>query len=157
VTSNSIDFELHTAFQGGALNDDEFVDLPALSKEDKFRELYADFIKFLGAISRNEPLCGKNKPSWTDDQGNVIDGTCAYQEGNYWHYHLGPYSDKQAVKAMTYNLSENISGLTSSAVVHYQKINNNSILIVGVSPTHLPFPKSDHPHKNPLFTDDIDE
>lgn len=53
---------------------------------------------------------------------------------------------------MTYNLGLNLDGLTSAEVIHYQKNGDGSVLVVGFSPNHVPFPRSDSPHyENPLF------
>lgn len=50
----------------------------------------------------------------------------------------------------------NVAGLTSAEVIHYQKLNDGTVFVVGFSPTHEPFPKSDAPHYNPLFTESDD-
>jgi len=52
---------------------------------------------------------------------------------------------------MTFNLAFNARGLTSDAVIHYQKLDDGTVLVVGFSPEHEPFPRSDEPHENPLF------
>ncbi|MFL7664044.1 hypothetical protein [Escherichia coli] len=57
---------------------------------------------------------------------------------------------------MTFNLGMNVAGLTSAEVIHYQKLNDGTVFVVGFSPTHEPFPKSDAPHYNPLFTESDD-
>ncbi|MGI5560994.1 hypothetical protein EPU35_24900 [Escherichia coli] len=59
MTTKFNKFELHSAFRDGKLNEKYFVDLPYL-KEEQRRALAS----FLGAITREEPLPGKNKPSW---------------------------------------------------------------------------------------------
>jgi len=141
-------FELHSAFQYGKLNEKHFVDLPFLNVSQR-QALAA----FLGAITREEPLPGKNKPSWINDEATKIPETDAYEEGDYWHYHCGPYAKDARLGSMAFNLGLNLSGLTSSEVVHYQKLNSGIVLIVGFSPSHTPFPKSDAPNYNPLFTD----
>ncbi|UCQ16388.1 hypothetical protein DCE53_17060 (plasmid) [Edwardsiella piscicida] len=70
-------FELHSAFQYGTLNEKHFVDLPYLNDEQRHA-----LASFLGAITREEPLPGKNKPSWLDDNFTKISGTDAYEEEN---------------------------------------------------------------------------
>ncbi|WP_146198436.1 hypothetical protein AABD69_17470 (plasmid) [Edwardsiella piscicida] len=144
-------FELHSAFQYGTLNEKHFVDLPYLNDEQRHA-----LASFLGAITREEPLPGKNKPSWLDDNFTKISGTDAYEEGKYWHYHCGPYPNSFSIRNMTFNLGVNLDGVTSAEVIHYQKLNDGTVLVVGFSPTHEPFPKSDDPHYNPLFTESDD-
>jgi len=140
-------FEIHSAFLDGQLNEKYFVDFPHLSEEQK--KLLA---VFLGKLTREEPLLGKNKPSWLSDNETKIPNTDAYEEGNYWHYHCGPYAQNIQVRTMTFNLDFNARGLTSDAVIHYQKMDDGTVLIVGFSPKHNPFPRSDEPHNNPLFS-----
>lgn len=53
---------------------------------------------------------------------------------------------------MTYNLSLNLSGLTSAEVIHYQKMDDGTVFVVGFSPKHQPFPAFDN--NNPLFLED---
>lgn len=138
--------ELHSAFQKGQLNDHQFTDLPNFS-EDQVKLLTT----FMGKVVNEEPLLGKNKPSWLNDDHEKIPDTDAYEDGNYWHYHCGPYTENKHVNRMTFNLNFNADGLTSDAVIHYQKEADGTVLIVGFSKTHVPFPKSDEPHENPLF------
>ncbi|WP_337155250.1 hypothetical protein [Proteus terrae] len=138
--------ELHVAFQDGNLNSSEFKDLKNFSDEE-IRLLTT----FISNVTNEKSLVGKNKPSWLNDNGEKIADTDAYEDGNYWHYHCGPYNESARIQAVTFNLNFNPLGLTSNAVIHYQKENDGKILIVGFSPTHLPFPKSDDPHENPLF------
>ncbi|WP_262033712.1 hypothetical protein [Serratia liquefaciens] len=142
-------FELHSAFQFGQLSEQYFVDLPNL-KPDQLTALSI----FLGKITREEPLPGKNKPSWLRDEETKIPDTDAYEDGNYWHYHCGPYGDSVQVRSMTFNLGFNARGLTSKEVIHYQKLDDGTVLVVGFSPEHDPFPRSDDPHHNPLFSSD---
>jgi len=142
-------FEIHAAFQNGQLNEKYFVDLPHLTDDQK-----KALATFLGKITREEPLVGKNKPSWLWDDETKIPKTDAYEEGNYWHYHCGPYGKNVQVRTMTFNLAFNARGLTSDEVIHYQKMDDGTVLVVGFSPDHDPFPRSDAPHHNPLFTSD---
>lgn len=134
-------------FTHGALNEECFVDLPFM--EEHHRQALATFI---GRVTREEPLPGKNKPSWLNDDQEKLPDTDAYQDGNYWHYHCGPYNDTTRLKSMTYNLSLNLSGLTSAEVIHYQKMDDGTVFVVGFSPKHQPFPASDN--NNPLFLED---
>ena len=144
-----IKVKLDPAFEEGDLDSTDFVDAPNLSEEA------ADQLdKFTTHVLNGDPLVGKNKPSWLDDNQNVLPNTASYKEGDYWHYHCGEYYEFQRVKNLTYDLGLNIEGLTSPSVVHYIKESLNSIVIVGYSPEHIPFPPSDHPRKaNPLFVD----
>lgn len=139
-------FELHSAFQFGKLNEKLFVDLPHMTQEQRLA--LADF---LSGITEERPLPGKNKPSWLTDQETKIPCTDAYEEGSYWHYHCGPYGDCR-LQSMTFNLNFNATGQTSDSVIHYQKLQDGTVLVVGFSPTHQPFPRSDEPYTNPLFT-----
>jgi len=143
---NSLKVKLADEFKIGNLNEAGFVDFPFMTLDQKTR--LAEFIQF---VSNEQPLAGKNKESWLDDLLNEIPETTLYRDGNYWHFHCGPYS--QAIKSMTFNLRRNIFGLTSAEVYHYTKAEDNTINIVGFSPDHLPFPKSDVGY-NPLFPDD---
>lgn len=140
---SSIEIIIDPAFQLGSLNEPSFTDLPSMSPEQKTR--LADFIQ---KVANGTPLCGKNKESWLDDQLNELPHTSSYRDGNYWHYHCGPYPN--TVGSMTFNLERNLYGLTSSEVVHYVKDGKNHITIVGFSPEHIPFPRSDIGY-NPLF------
>jgi hypothetical protein len=145
MTTKFNKFELHIAFQHGQLNEKRFVDLPHLTVAQR-----ASLSEFLSKITKEEPLPGKNKPSWLTDTEKKIPDTDAYEEGNYWHYHCGPYGNVK-VRTMTFNLAFNARGLTSDAVIHYQKLDDGTVLVVGFSPEHEPFPRSDEPHENPLF------
>lgn len=134
-------------FRNGSANDDFFIDMPNMS-ESQLKALAV----FIGKVQRREPLSGKNKQSWLDNNYKKLPKTDGYEEGDYWHYHCGPSYSSSSVKGMTYNLNVNLHGVTSSEVIHYQKICDGTVFIVGFSPKHLPFPASDDP-KNPLFSD----
>lgn len=110
MTTKFNKFELHSAFRDGKLNEKHFVDLPYLKKE----QLQA-LSSFLGAITREEPLPGKNKPSWLDDNSIKISGTDAYEDGNYWHYHCGPYPESVKLRSMTFNLGMNLGANLSGS------------------------------------------
>jgi len=146
--------KLAEGFQNGGANDDSFVDLPHMKPE------HLDALAtFIGKVVKQEPLVGKNKQSWLNDSYKKIPLTDAYEEGNYWHYHCGPSYSNAPMKSMTYNLNVNLNGITSAEIIHYQKIDDGTVFIVGFSPNHLPFPNSDDPSNgNPLFaSDDEDE
>ncbi len=134
-------------FSGGSVNTPEFVDLPYM------QPVHVVALRdFISKVAKGEPLVGKNKPSWLDDNLNELSNTESYKANDYWHYHCGPSYSQGAVKSMTYNLGLNLDGLTSAEVIHYQKNGDGSVLVVGFSPNHVPFPRSDSPHyENPLF------
>ncbi|WP_207104642.1 hypothetical protein, partial [Escherichia coli] len=67
-------------------------------------------------------------------------------------YHCGPYPEVVKLRSMTFNLGMNVAWLTSAEVILYQKLNDGTVFVVGFYPTHEPFPKSDSPNYNPLFT-----
>jgi len=118
-----------------------------------FRYLSADQKKalavFVEAASNGKALPGKNKESWLDDTLREIPDTAQYKHANYWHYHSGPSFGTSTSYSLTHNLDRNLFGLTSSEVIHYIK-GNDEIVIVGFSPNHTPFPKSDV-GVNPMF------
>ncbi|EPE4174719.1 hypothetical protein [Yersinia rochesterensis] len=137
-------------FSFGSQNSPEFVDVPFMARE----HLQA-LALFVHNVTNNIPLKGKNKPSWLNDDQDRLPHTHSYEMGNYWHYHCGPNYSNQKIKSLTYNLSMNLDGLTSPEVIHYQKLDDKNILVVGFSPYHVPFPPSDKPgFSNPLFPDD---
>lgn len=141
--------KLANAFASGSLNEAEFVDLPFM-KEEHVKALQ----KFISRLANGEGLEGKNKPSWLNDNLDEIKNTQSYKDNNYWHYHCGPGYSNSSLKSITYNLNMNLDGMTSPEVIHYQKESDGTILIVGFSPEHIPFPTSDDPnYDNPLFSD----
>ena len=137
---------LDTPFQEGTLDEDFFTDLPQMDQTQK-----KALAKFIKNVTDGEPLPGKNKPSHLNDNLQKIPGTDAYEEGRYWHYHCGPDYGNSSKFSMTFDLQLNLNGSTSAEVIHYIKEEEaNSILIVGYSPKHTPFPNSDDGN-NPLF------
>ncbi len=140
---------LGEAFEDGTLNDPNgFIDYDYLNDQQ------ADAVdRFVFAVSSGQPLPGKNKPSWQDNNGNKLPNTQSYEQGNFWHYHCGPSYGQQAVKSMTFDLNINLNGQTSAEVLFYVKENDGSITIEGFCANHVPFPASDDPDKpNPLFS-----
>lgn len=134
-------------FSGGNVNTSEFVDLPYMQQGH-----VVALRDFISKVTKGEPLVGKNKPSWLDDNLDEICHTESYKDNDYWHYHCGPSYSQSAVRSMTYDLGLNLDGLTSAEVIHYQKNSDGSVLVVGFSPNHIPFPPSDAPdYENPLF------
>ncbi len=136
---------LDVPFQKGTLNEEFFVDLPQMDQTQR-----GALAKFIQNVTNGAPLPGKNKPSHLNDNLDKIPGTNSYEDGNYWHYHCGPEYGNPSNFAMTFDLGLNLNGSTSAEVIHYIKEEPDSIVIVGYSPKHTPFPNSDDGN-NPLF------
>lgn len=113
------------------------------------RELLFAFIRDVRA---DKGIMGKNKPSWLDDNLDEIPNTENYQANRFWHYHCGEFDPNVKIRALTYQLKLNLDGLTSAAILHYRKVSNEEVTVVGFSPIHIPFPYEDDPD-NPLFTE----
>lgn len=146
--SDGISINVDDEFSNGSLNEKFFVDMPHMNDEQ-----LAALAKFMAHVSQGLPLPGKNKQSWLDDNLDEIPGTASYKEGKYWHYHCGPRYTTNPPTAMTFNLGLNLNGFTSGEVIHYIKHSSTEISIVGYSPCHTPFPKSDSTsYSNPLFS-----
>ena len=104
-------------------------------------------------VEEGSPLPGKNKESWLDDNLNVIPGTEAYRDAEYWHYHCGPTTSSSKNFSMTFELRRNLDGVRSAEVIHYKKYEDEAeteVVILAFSPEHLPFPSPKDP-LNPLF------
>ncbi|WP_343289606.1 hypothetical protein AAIA71_09430 [Vibrio harveyi] len=141
---------LAEAFTTGNLDSYNFKDLNYLSDDQE-----GALALFIDSVEAGSPLTGKNKPSWLNDDLEEIPHTSTYQALNYWHYHCGPSYRDTKVKNLTFNLTLNLDGVTSSEVIHYIKEEDGSITVVAFSPEHVPFPLSDHPTQtNPLFDDE---
>ncbi|EHB5526839.1 hypothetical protein JX085_000929 [Vibrio cholerae] len=141
---------LADAFTTGDLDSYNFKDLNYLSDEQE-----KALASFIDSVEAGNPLVGKNKPSWLNDDLVVLPYTSSYQELNYWHYHCGPSYSGTKVKNLTFDLALNLDGMTSAEVIHYTKEEDGSITIVAFSPEHVPFPSSDDPMQpNPLFDDE---
>ncbi|WP_313795356.1 hypothetical protein [Serratia sp. (in: enterobacteria)] len=138
-------------FKHGNSNTDFAVDGPHLT-DDEIRVIQ----KFMEDIAQGNPLRGKNKPSWVDDDHNFIPGTEGYREENYWHYHCGPAWKKFTFRGFTYDLKFNPGGEHSKQCIHYAKISEDQISIVGYSRDHLPFKLSRH-KDNPFFSEEDDD
>ena len=142
---------LDPSFINGQNNGEYFVDLPFLDNNQ-----LVDIAKFIKKVESGEALAGKNKESWLLDDLSEAKDSALYKDLCYWHYHVGPYSSQQSITSMTHGLGRNLNGLTSAAVIHYQKkIETKEVVIVGFSPKHIPFPSSDAGN-NPLFEDEDD-
>lgn len=131
-------------FENGFLNEEYFQDLPYFN--DFQIDMLLDFVE---SVEQGLPLKGKNKTSWQDNYQQEIAGSEWYKKDQCWHYHSGPYQTDEP-NCYTINLAWNINGLTSSAVLHYQKLTENDIYILAYSPKHIPFPKpvENNPIKN---------
>lgn len=143
----AIKIRLSDDFKFGQTNNAKFVDVPFLNPTQ--RKLLLDFLE---AVSNDQALMGKNKPSWLDDNLDEIPNTENYQANRFWHYHCGEFDPNAKIRALTYQLKLNLDGLTSAAILHYRKVSNEEVTIVGFSPIHIPFPYEDDPD-NPLFTE----
>lgn len=126
---------LSKQFEQGTLNSEFFQDLPYLN--DTQLDLLLDFIE---AVEKDELLVGKNKTSWQNNLGEEIPNTTFYRQHHFWHYHCGEYQGS-IPECYTVRLAWNVKGLTSSAVLHYQKISEDEIFILAYSPRHIPFPR----------------
>lgn len=134
-------------FLGGE-NDTLFLtDFPFLSEEE--RERIANFVEEVGS---GKSVIGKNKPSYWDDDGSKIRGTDLYESYDYWHYHCGKSWLDHTFKCYTVGLKFNPSGKASKECIHYYKISEECIKIVGYSRSHIPFLLSDVSN-NPFFVD----
>lgn len=140
---------LSEAFEQGTLNDPHgFIDYPNLNDQ------HAEAVdRFIYAATQGNPLPGKNKPSWQDNDGNRLPNTQSYEQAGFWHYHCGPSYSNRPLKSMTYDLNVNINGITSAEILFYVKEPDGSITIEGFCANHYPFPQSDDPRKpHPLFS-----
>lgn len=130
----------------GVLNSNQFCDSDFLNENQ-----IKSFTQFIKRVLANQNLTGKNKPSWKNDNGQDIPNTSQYQQNNCWHYHSGPsYDPKFKMKAFTQNLEFNPDGDVSAEVIHYKKINRDTIFISVFSPKHIPFPCV-NTHENPIL------
>lgn len=107
---------------------------------------------FIAKVKSGQPIEGKNKTSWTDENGQEINSVTftSYKTCKLWHCHVGPFT------AVPYKAQENIrvlnlKGKTSSAIVHYKwyDVERTKLIIIAFSPKHKPYPKPDH-EDNPL-------
>lgn len=134
---------LSEGFLKGSENTTFFRDFPNCTTED-----IKALSNFIEKVKSGEPLPGKNKPSWLDDNQRDIPDTSLYKEYGYWHYHAG-LEYPQNKFSMTHDLKLNLYGATSPNVIHYTN-DGTIVTIEAYSPVHDPFPKSDD-HNNPLF------
>lgn len=141
----SINILISDEFKFGQTNNRKFIDLPFLNQSQ-----LGLVIRFLQEVSNDKALLGKNKPSWLNDQLDDILSSENYKANNFWHYHCGEFDPHAKVRRLTYHLQLNLEGLTSAAIIHYQKITDDEIILVGFSPIHIPFPLENDPD-NPLF------
>ena len=76
----------HHSFHYGKSNSKKFTDLAYLS--DQHFTLLSSLVS---DVLEGNSLRGRNKPSWLDQQGNIIPQAKLYQDGNIWHYHVGEH------------------------------------------------------------------
>ena len=148
VTCRPFKVTLDPDFIAGTTINKFFVDLRHLSPEQK-----KALASFMEKVEEGLPLPGKNKESWLDDNLNVIPGTEAYRDAEYWHYHCGPTTSSSKNFSMTFELRRNLDGVRSAEVIHYKKYEDEAeteVVILAFSPEHLPFPSPKDP-LNPLF------
>ncbi|TCK09069.1 hypothetical protein [Marinobacterium mangrovicola] len=129
---------LHHDFELGSRNDNELCDYRYLTYQE--RTLFHEFII---DVEDGAELLGRNKSSCTNSQGDELHSRQAnfYRSHRLWHYHIGPYSNKNAVKKTI--RSTNLQGARSAAVIHYRwfgPLDTSSIVILGFSRDHNPFP-----------------
>lgn len=146
--SNKIQVELSESFKKGRSNTLFFKDIQAMIEQNSNEEL-ALILQFMKDVSEGRLLRGKNKPSWQNDNLQDLPNSEFYKRKNIWHYHCGPYPESKKLNQMS-PLKINLNGETSGAVIHYQKITENHILIIGYSPRHNPFPR-ENTIPNPLL------
>ncbi|WP_223878565.1 hypothetical protein [Pectobacterium versatile] len=99
---------------------------------------------FVLDVEDGKLLRGKNKPSWTDTNGNEISILIGYKSGGHWHYHIGPYNPNSTpTQAKIRDL--NMAGATSAAIIHYRWFDptaKKKLIILSFGPTHRRFPKT---------------
>ena len=104
---------------------------------------------WLADIVEGNSHVGANKPSWIS-KGALAPGAEPYRDNNIWHYHCGPYNPKSHGTALTDNtLAANYDGHQSAQVYHYAK-NADTIVVLGYSRLHNPFPTPGS-KKNPVI------
>ncbi|OSI23164.1 hypothetical protein [Neisseria dumasiana] len=131
--------------KNGQWNSQFFKDAQFLDRQES--EALIDFIE---KVTRDVELVGKNKPSWQDDFGKDLLGATRYQILNCWHYHSGPRYRRMKFPVNTKKLAFNPNGDTSPEVIHYQKIDENTIFVQAFSPQHEPFPTANY-SPNPIL------
>ena len=93
MSNEQIIVQLSQDFKTGNLDSDMFRDIPKMSDE----ELKCLF-QFMKDIEARNPLLGKNKPSWKNDNKSEIPNSGTYKAGNHWHYHCGRRIDSVSIE-----------------------------------------------------------
>lgn len=151
MPKKKVDFS--PSFLNGFLNNSEFIDFQHLNQKQ-----LKSVTEFMYKVREGSPLPGKNKPSWLNDNLSHIPHTQSFEDSNYWHYHCGPDYSTSTNISLTINLQMNLNGATSAEIIHYQKIDDDTIIVVGFSPQHNPFKKSDSPYyEHPFFSEEEDD
>ena len=105
---------------------------------------------WLADVVAGKSHVGANKPSWLKNNA-LVPGAEPYRDNNIWHYHCGPYNaNRHGTKLTDNTLAANYDGHHSAQVYHYSK-NGETIVILGYSRQHNPFPKPSSA-KNPVAT-----
>lgn len=126
---------IHASFFYGDLNNGEWIDLPFMS-DAQIQALST----FVSKVTNGDLLRGVNKPSYDTARSQF---QAFWEEYGAWHYHCGPTMVKENAKCFSIDLNENHEGDTSEEVIHYSKLQDNSVVIFGFSPVHVPFPAPD--------------
>jgi hypothetical protein len=133
----------HREFTEGEFNFATATDLAHMSDEEVER-----MSVWLADVVAGKEHVGANKPSGFS-KGIPIVGAELYRDNNIWHYHCGPYKAKDYGTALTDNtLGENLDGHHSAQVYHYAK-HADTIIVLGYSRLHNPFPTQSS-KKNPV-------
>ena len=131
-------YKLADSFRQDTSNDGRFKGFSQLNDEE-----LKLFERFINGFIQDWPLPGRNKESWLDSTNTPIPGTEDYQRLNIWHYHCGPFAASATGAPFTHKLQRNLRGETSAAVIHYRKVDDDTIIILAFSPEHIPFPQLD--------------
>ncbi|HHA1671507.1 TPA: hypothetical protein ACOEF8_003529 [Enterobacter roggenkampii] len=134
----------HIEFYNGIYRSDSFSDYSRLQTSPPYLIDETDLLfDFITAVQDGDILCGKNKPSWTNRNGEEMLHLLGYKASGLWHYHVGPYASSSPAYLSKKIREINLDGLTSAAAVHYRwynRQNMNKIIILAFSPIHQPFP-----------------
>jgi len=130
-------------FTEGAFDNATWTDMSHMTPDE-----IARMSSWVADVLEGKAHVGANKPSWLS-KGELARGAEPYRDSNVWHYHCGPYRPKDYGTALTNNcLDANYDGHHSTSVYHYAK-NADTIVVVGYSRSHSPFPIPGG-KKNPL-------
>ena len=134
----------HPDFISGNYRGEKFCDFSLLTNDLTSNCEAGLLTLFVLDVEDGKLLRGKNKPSWTDTNGDEISILIGYKAGGHWHYHIGPY-DPNSTSTQAKIRDLNISGATSAAVIHYRwydPTTKKKLIILSFGPKHRKFPKS---------------